>query len=323
MAIELEDRPATMAANRVSRATLALGALGMIASALVVGRMAEAWRVTPVAAAPHTTLFGLRVTYPTANVAAVAVLALAAVGLLVLVRAAGGAIRELRAARRFDRWLATRIVERLGTDVAVIDDDCPRAFCAGLARPCVYLTTGAVALLDPAARDAVLAHERHHARRRDPLRIAVGHVVAHALFPIPGIRALVGRAHALAEMSADESAVQAAPGNRAALASAMLSFDSASAGGAAAGVDPARVDRLVDGSGDWRFPAALVALATSAIVLIIAAGVLVGRVAAGSVTLAPPLLSRQPCVVVLAAIPAVLALLALRSPLCRSSAGTG
>jgi hypothetical protein len=63
-------------------------------------------------------------------------------------------------------------------------------------------------------------------------------------------------------------------------------------------------------------------MTTGAIVLVAAVGLLAGRVAAGSATLALPFLSRQPCVVVLAAIPAVLALLALRSPLCRSSTGS-
>ena len=40
-------------------------------------------------------------------------------------------------------------------------------------------------------------------------------------------------------------------------------------------------------------------------------GALAGQLAAGSATLAPPFLSRQPCVVVLATIPAVLGLVAL------------
>jgi Zn-dependent protease with chaperone function len=323
MAIGTEHQPATVAAERLSRAVLALGALGLTASALVVGRMAAAWRVTPAASSHHITLFGLHLAYPTANAGAVAVLVLAAIGSVVVARAARGAVRELRAARRLGRWLATRNPRSLEADAFVIDDDRPHAFCAGLARARVYLTTGALALLEPAALAAVLEHERHHARRRDPLRRASGRVVAHALFPIPGIRALVSRADALAELSADERAVRAAPGNRAALASAMLSFDAAtSRGTAAAGIDPARVDRLLHGSGDWRFPVALAAIATGAIVLIGAIGLLAGRVAAGTASLAPPFLSRQPCVVVLAAIPAVLALLALRSPLCRSSTGS-
>ena len=40
----------------------------------------------------------------------------------------------------------------------------PEAFCAGLFRPRVYVTSGAVELLDDAGLDAVLAHERQHAQ---------------------------------------------------------------------------------------------------------------------------------------------------------------
>lgn len=45
--------------------------------------------------------------------------------------------------------------------------------------------------------------------------------------------------------------------------------------------------------------------------LLAAVGVLAGRIATGSATLAPPLLSRQPCVVMLATIPALVGLVAL------------
>jgi hypothetical protein len=51
--------------------------------------------------------------------------------------------------------------------------------------------------------------------------------------------------------------------------------------------------------------------AGSVLALLAAAGVLAGHVASGSATLAPPFLSRQPCVVALAAIPAVVGLIAV------------
>jgi len=59
---------------------------------------------------------------------------------------------------------------------------------------------GAVAALDDGALSAVLAHERHHARRRDPLRLATGRVLARALFFLPELRDLVNRQQALAEL---------------------------------------------------------------------------------------------------------------------------
>jgi hypothetical protein len=48
------------------------------------------------------------------------------------------------------------------------------------------------------------------------------------------------------------------------------------------------------------------------ITLVAAVALLAGQVAAGSATLAPPFLSDQPCVVVLALIPAALVLVASR-----------
>jgi hypothetical protein len=49
------------------------------------------------------------------------------------------------------------------------------------------------------------------------------------------------------------------------------------------------------------------------IVLVVAVAVLAGRVAVGSATLAPPFLSSQPCIVVLAMIPAALGWIAVRA----------
>ena len=120
----------------------------------------------------------------------------------------------------------------------VIADSHPRAFCAGLFRPRVYVSTGAMALLDDAALSAVLAHEHHHARRHDPLRLAAGRVLARALFFLPGLGDLVERQQALAELSADESAVDASPDNRSALARAMLSFSDAPASRDSTGSTP-------------------------------------------------------------------------------------
>ena len=87
-----------------------------------------------------------------------------------------------------------------------------------------------LALLDDAALSTVLAHERQHARRRDPLRLAAGRVLARALFFLPGLGDLVERQQALAELSADESAVNDLPANRSALARAMVSFSDTPAG---------------------------------------------------------------------------------------------
>jgi Peptidase family M48 len=275
----------------------------------VVARLLETWKVSP-RAGHRISIFGDKVSYPAANTEAIVVMLLAAIGVVVTARALSGAVREVQASRRFHRRLSSRQLHPF-PGVALIEDSHPRAFCAGLFRPRVYVTTGAAALLDDAALSAVVAHERHHAHRDDPPRLAVGRVLARAVFFLPGLDDLVGRRQALAELSADERAVGADPENRSALARAMLSFSDAPALAASIGIDPGRVDYLLGTPPSWRFPALLCLPAASVIALLAAVILLVGRLASGSATLAPPFLSSQPCVVVLAMIPIALAALAV------------
>jgi hypothetical protein len=131
------------------------------------------------------------------------------------------------------------------------------------------------------------------------------------LFFLPELADLVARQQALAELSADESAINVTPANRSALARAMLSFSDSPASSASSGIDPARVDYLLGDPPSWRFPVLLCLASASVLLLFVAVVVLAGRVASGSATLALPFLSHQPCVVVLAAIPAALGVLGL------------
>jgi BlaR1 peptidase M56 len=304
-------QPAAVAAARVARAGALLATLGVAASVFAISRLIDAWRVTPATTSREISIVGQTLSYPAANLAAMIVVALAAVGLAVTAMTVAGAVRELAADRRFARSLRACGARPLG-DAWVVPDERPRAFCAGLITPRVYVSAGAVALLDEPALRAVLAHERHHATRRDPLRLAAGRVVARALFFVPGLGELVRRQEALAELSADESAVSAAPENRSALARAMLSFTDQSHDDDVVGIDPARVDYLLGEPPSWRFPVALWIGGLALIALLAAVGVLAGQVATGATSLAPPLLSTKPCVVVLAAIPSALGLGALR-----------
>jgi hypothetical protein len=303
------DRPAAIAATRVSRASLVLGAFGLASAIFVVARLFESWRVSSRAASHQITLLGQQLSYPAANFDAIVIVLLAGLGAVVTARVVSGGLRELAASRDFHRHLVGNHLQPVH-GARLVADVQPRAFCAGLLRPRVYLSTGALAILDDSALNALLAHERHHVRRHDPLRLAAGRVLARALFFLPALGDLVERQQALAELSADESAVNAAPANRSALARAMLSFSDAPSSGGSIGIDPARVDYLLGEPPSWRFPALLCLAAASVIALLVAVGVLAGHVASGSATLAPPFLSRQPCVVVLAAIPAVLGILA-------------
>jgi hypothetical protein len=245
-----------------------------------------------------------------ANGDALVITALAVLGLLMACAAAWALGRELRAARRVARTIGARSPRlRPAHDAWVIDDARPQAFCAGLVRPRVYISTGALAALDAEALAAVVAHEHHHARRRDPLRLATTRVLASALFLLPSLRRVVERQQALAELGADEAAVVSAGGDRSALASAMLSF-SELGDADTAGIDPERVDHLLGERGGWRFPLGICLLAASGLVTFVALVVLAARAAAGSATLAPPFVSSQPCVAVLALLPAGTALAA-------------
>jgi Zn-dependent protease with chaperone function len=297
-----EQQPAATAAGRAFGASVLLGVLGLASAAVVVARLLESWRVAPGPASHAISVLGQRLSYPTANSGAIIVTALAGLGLLMAAAAAWRAASELLASRSFSRVIAAGSPRAID-GAWVIDDVRPQAFCAGLLRPRVYISTGALDLLDAPELAAVLAHEHEHAMRRDPLRLACGRVLVAGLFFIPGLSRLVQRQHALAELSADEAAVLTAGGDRSALASAMLSFSRADVADAP-GIDPERIDYLLGERLHWGLPIALCVAAAAALSVLIALAVLAGHVAAGSATLAPPFLSAQPCIAVLAMIPA-------------------
>jgi hypothetical protein len=304
-ALPRRESPAGVAAARAFWTSMAVGAVALAAASVAIAQLFASWRIGGTPASHEVSLLGLRVSYPAANLAAIAVTVLAGFGLLIAGAAAWGLGRELLADRRFRRALAASSPVALH-GVLLIADDTPQAFCAGLLRPRVYVSTGAWELLDPAALAAVMAHERHHALRRDPLRVACGRALAAGLFFVPSLRHLVERQHALAEIGADEAAVQTGGVDRSALASAMLSFADA-AGPQGGGVEPERIDSLLGERASWRFPLALCVGAVAALALFVAVAVLAARTAAGSATLAPPFLSSQPCVVMLALIPLAVA----------------
>jgi Peptidase family M48 len=289
--------------KRISRATLVVGLLGIATSLFLISRLAGSWHIGPRA---HTiSILGQRLAYPSANVAAIAVLALALLGLAVTARALAAAAKEIAGARKLEAQLG-RIATagELEDGTRVLEDPTINAFCAGLFRPRVYVTTEAIQQLDEQALAAVLAHERHHARRHDPLRVACGRVLANALFFLPWLKALTDRHRALAELSADESA---AASGRPALARAMLVFEHGA-------IDPERVDRLLglDTGPAWRFPTALILAALTATATLAGTAVLAARFASGTATLAPPIVSSQPCIMVLSAVPAAVAFLGWR-----------
>jgi Zn-dependent protease with chaperone function len=295
------SRPAARAAARLSVAILLLGALGLGSSLLILSRLFASWRVTGQPASHVISLFGQRLSYPAADAGAIAIAVLAGVGLLMSGAAVRSVLRDLLASRRFGRLLAAGLPVPLG-DAWIIGDERPQAFCAGLWRPRVYVSRGALNLLDEPALAAVLAHERHHAQRHDPLRLVCGRALRAGLFIAPAVSRLTERHRALAEIGADEAAVLADGVERSALASAMLSFSEA-ADADGAGLDPERVDHLLGGWTPWRFPLLPCVITAASLVVLVALAVLLAHAAAGSATLAPPFLSSQPCIVVLASLP--------------------
>jgi len=96
----------------------------------------------------------------------------------------------------------------LGDRLTVIDDAHAFAFCHGYGAPQVCISSGLVAVLDDAELLAVLRHEAHHVRYRDPLKILVCRSLASALFFLPLAGALRNGYLAGKELCADDDAAR-------------------------------------------------------------------------------------------------------------------
>jgi Zn-dependent protease with chaperone function len=97
----------------------------------------------------------------------------------------------------------------------------PIAFCYGHLRPRVLVTTGLIELLPPPELEAVLLHEREHMRRLDPLKVALGKLLASIGFFLPILGALYQRFLVEKELAADR-AVTVAQRNEASLGAALI-----------------------------------------------------------------------------------------------------
>lgn len=238
---------------------------------------------------------------PAGDVASVAVLLLGIVGTAILMMVARSAARQARATQRFVGRLV--VVGRLPGDpsVLIVDDAAPRAFCVGLLRPQIFISSSAVALLSDQERAAVLAHEAHHVRCRDPLRLLLIRALAEGFVVLPALRRLADRYAALAELAADEAAERIPRGSKA-LGSALLAFH-AHPDPAVVGIAPERVDRLLGGQARWGLPGLGLAGAAVTLPVTWAVTVRLSQVAHASVPL-PELLS-QACMLAMAVVPLV------------------
>ena len=96
------------------------------------------------------------------------------------------------------------------------------AFTIGLWRPTVYIAAQLSDKLDASQLKAVLAHERAHVVRRDPLRLSLLRFLACTLFYVPALRRLADDLADEAEIDADDAA--AAQSEKLVLASAILAL---------------------------------------------------------------------------------------------------
>ena len=129
--------------------------------------------------------------------------------------------RQLRATHRFLHHLRAHCILapadlhplleelQLAGRVCVIRDEAAHAFCYGLLWPRICVTTGLLALLTTAEQRALLAHEGHHLRWRDPLRKLLTDTLAGTLRFIPLVLFLHRAFQVAQEVAADEAAIRA------------------------------------------------------------------------------------------------------------------
>lgn len=280
--------------------------------AVALGAVAVAVRAVSLTTPPVAqTLAACRSWLTSLHPGSLLVLGLGALGIVALARTVRAAIRIHRCTRAYLRRLHAR-AHGDGTPVRVVDDPAPLAFCAGLARPSVYISTGALRQLGDDELRAVLAHEAHHAARRDPLRLLVARALDEGLFFLPALRRIGKRCATAAELAADEAAVRA--GGPRPLASAMLRFGE-TGDPAVVGVSAERIDHLL-GASDPSLPvlpmiAAGVTLAGLALVVLEAA-----RITAGA-HVSLMLLLMHSCGPLMVAVPGLIGVWLIRGPLSR------
>jgi Zn-dependent protease with chaperone function len=131
----------------------------------------------------------------------------------------------------------------------VLDDPRPAAYCVPGRPATIVLTSGALAVLDPAQLAAVLAHERAHLAGRHHLVLTLTRGLAATLPAVPVFARGSAEVARLAEMTADD--VAARRSGRRTLLSALLTMGTGQAVpetalAATAGAVTARVERLLE-----------------------------------------------------------------------------
>lgn len=103
-------------------------------------------------------------------------------------------------------------MEELGLQglVQVVDFPHPAAFCYGLLRPRICVSSALVEAMSPAQLRAILLHERHHMLRRHPLKTLLLEALADTLFFLPLVGELRDQLRTQMELEADRAAIHGA-----------------------------------------------------------------------------------------------------------------
>jgi Zn-dependent protease with chaperone function len=188
-----------------SRALLALASLPLFASVLVLAAcflpslgLATDHCVYHGLHHPHLCLHHLPHVAPT-----LAVLAMAGFIVVCATHASYGVARGLYRSVTTERTLCQAAAPG-AHGVRVLPKEQPDAFVIGLLRPKLFASRGLLSMSQD-VQDIVLAHERAHIHRRDPLRQLVA--TAFLGFHLPGIAGIIRRRlQAASEMAADAHA---------------------------------------------------------------------------------------------------------------------
>lgn len=184
---------------------------------------------------------------------------------LVLALMGGSLARQAWRQRAFAARLPSEPATVLGTDVRIIASRRAHAFTIGFLRPRIYISAGLLDVLDERELLCVLAHERHHARRHDPLRRALVKAICDGFWFIPALRRTAVAHATVSELAADAVAMRSTGPQP--LASALLAFEAHGPEGA--GASSERVRFLL---GEMRRPGHAVALVTAGAILLALAG---------------------------------------------------
>lgn len=136
----------------------------------------------------------------------------------------GGVFRRLRHTQRFASALGVLAEPAPRARCEIIESPEPFAYCIGLWRPKVLISTGLERALSAEALEAVVAHEHAHAARRDNLRHGLA---ALALLPLGprARRALLADLTLSSEQACDRTAIETT-GNASALLGALAAMRS-------------------------------------------------------------------------------------------------